>query len=103
MQRSLITGHNNNRHLTIEELENNIGGLPITDQKLQELFDSLDTEHNGYLPIEEVKAFYRCLEHYGLDPTDAEVEAEVRKYSKSDDNYMTFDEFCCLMLNFAQR
>ncbi|EAN83340.1 hypothetical protein C3747_85g833c [Trypanosoma cruzi] len=103
MQRSLIAGHNNNRHLNYEELENNIGGLPITENKLQELFDSLDTEHNGYLAIEDVKVFYKGLEHYGLDPTDAEVANEIRKYAKSDDNFMTFDEFCCLMLNFAQR
>ncbi|KEG12857.1 hypothetical protein DQ04_01371040 [Trypanosoma grayi] len=103
MQRSLLPGHNNNRHLSVEELENNIGGLPITDNKLQELFDSLDTEHNGYLSIEDVKQFYKSLEHYGLEPTDMEVVNEIKKYAKSDDNFMTYDEFCCLMLNFAQR
>ncbi|KAG8343756.1 EF hand domain [Trypanosoma vivax] len=103
MQRSLIPGHNNNRHLTVEELENNIGGLPITENKLQELFESLDKEHSGYLPIEVVKQFYKGLEHYGLEPTDAEVDNEIRKYAKSDENFMAYNEFCCLMLSFAQR
>ncbi|CBH17990.1 EF-hand domain pair, putative [Trypanosoma equiperdum] len=103
MQQSLIPGHNNNRHLTVEEIENNIGGLAITDNKLQELFDSLDVERTGYLPIGEVKKFYKGLEHYGLEPTDAEIESEMKKFAKSDENFMSYDEFCCLMLSFAQR
>ena len=102
-RRPQIAGHNNNRHLTAEELESNIGGLPITEGKLRELFDQMDVNHNGYLEFNEVKKFYKVYENYGLEPTDKEVEDAIRRYAKSEDNIVTFDEFCCLVLNLAQR
>lgn len=103
MRRAYLPGHNNNRHLTPEELDNNIEGLPVTDHKLRELFDSYDVNHNGYLEFDEVKKFYRSFENYGLEPTDAEVERAIRVYAKSADNRVSFDEFCCLVLSLARR
>lgn len=103
MRRTFISGHNNNRHLTGEELENNIGGLPVTDPKLRELFDSYDANHNGYLEFDEVKKIYNSFENFGLPPTDAEIIRDIRTYAKSADNRVSFDEFCCLILSLARR
>lgn len=103
MNRSKIAGHNNNRHLTQDEVSNNIGGLAVTEDKLREIFESYDVNRNGYLDLNEVKKLYRDQESYGLEPTDAEAEAFIRKYAKSPDNQVTFDEFCCLWLALAQR
>ena len=103
MRRSQISGHNNNRHLTSEELDNNIGGLPVTDVKLRELFDSYDTNHNGYLEFNEVKKIYDSFENFGLPPTDAEITRDIRNYAKSADDRVSFDEFCCLILSLARR
>lgn len=102
MQRSLIPGHNSNRHLTNDEIENNIGGLPVTDNRIQELFDNLDTEHTGVVGFEAVKQFYLGLEHYGLEPSDREAEELVQKYASTYSDALTYDEFSCLVLSLAQ-
>jgi hypothetical protein len=102
-RKQFLAGHNNNRHLTSEEMENNIEGLPITENRLRELFNSYDTNQNGYLEMDEVKKIYKQYESFGLEPSDREVEEFIRKYAKSADNIVTFDEFCCIILNLAQR
>ena len=103
MRRSLIQGHNANRHLTSEELENNIGELPVTEPKVRELFDKLDVNGNNFLDFSEVKQFYKSFDNYGLMPSDAEIEAQIRKYAKRPDNKLSFDEFMCIVLSIAQR
>ncbi|CCW69266.1 unnamed protein product [Phytomonas sp. Hart1] len=102
MQKSLIPGHNNSRHLSSEELENNIGGLPVTENRIQEIFDALDVEHSGTVSIDVVKDFYTSLEHYGLELTEKEVDALVRKYANTKDDSLTYDEFACFILNLTQ-
>jgi Ca2+-binding EF-hand superfamily protein len=103
LHRSYIAGHNNNRHLSHEELESNIGGLPITEPKLRELFDSLDTNRCGVLDVNDVKKFYKSFDNYGAVTSDREVEEQIRRYARSDDNTVSFDEFCCIVLSIAQR
>lgn len=102
MQRSLIPGHNNNRHLTQDELENNIGGLPITDNRIQEIFESLDTEHTQTVSIESVKDFLESVEHYGLEMSESQTDAYVRKYAHTFPDALTYDEFSCFVLGLAQ-
>lgn len=102
MQRSLIPNHNNNRHLGYDEVENNIGGLPVTDNRIQDLFDSLDVDHSGTVPVEVVKKFYLSLEHYGVSPTEKEVDEKVRKYAMTSEDALTYDEFACFALSLAQ-
>lgn len=102
MQQSLIPGHNNNRHLAYDEVENNIGGLPVTDNRIQDLFDSLDVDHSGTVSVEVVKKFYMGLEHYGVDLSDKEVDETVRKYATTYDDSLTYDEFACFVLGLAQ-
>jgi Ca2+-binding EF-hand superfamily protein len=103
MRKSVIPGHNNNRHLTGDELEHNIGDLPVTEPKIRELFDKLDVNGNGLLDFNEVKKFYKSFENYGLEPTDSEIEAQMRKYAKRPDGKLNFDEFTCIVLTLAQR
>ena len=98
-----VSGHNNNRHLAPEEIESNIGSLPVTEAALRELFNKYDVNKNGFLELNEVKQIYTSFENFGLEPTDKEVEGWIRKYAKSADNIVTFDEFCCLILSIAQR
>jgi len=100
--RSLIVGHNKARHLSAEEVENNIGGLPVTDNRIQELFDSLDAEHIGTVSLDSVKAFYMGLEHYGLEPSESEVDELMRKYARTEADSLTYDEFACFVLSLAQ-
>lgn len=101
-KRPALAGHNNKRHLSTEEIENNIGGLPVTDDRLRELFKSLDKNSNGMLSLDEVKTFYASVDHYGLSPSEQEIDETVRKYSHTKNNCLTYDEFCCLVLKMAQ-
>lgn len=103
MKRSLIPGHNNNRHLTHDELENNIGGLPVTEPKIRELFDAMDVNRNGVLDFNEVKKFYKSFETFGHEYSDKEINDHIRYYAKSPDNLVSFDEFACLVLSLARR
>ncbi|CBZ26215.1 conserved hypothetical protein [Leishmania mexicana MHOM/GT/2001/U1103] len=102
MQQSLIPGHNNNRHLTYEEVENNIGGLPVTDNRIQDLFDSLDVDHSGAVSVEVVKRFYMGLEHYGVDLSDKELDEMVRKHAATHEESLNYEEFACFVLSLAQ-
>jgi Ca2+-binding EF-hand superfamily protein len=103
MHRSPIPGHNNNRHLSAEEMDNNIGGLAVSDHKLREIFDQYDENHNGFLEFNEVKKMVKAQEHFGLVPSDMEVETMMKKFVKSVDGKVRFDEFACLWLHIAQR
>eukprot|EP01012_Entosiphon_sulcatum_P067772 TRINITY_DN97594_c0_g1_i1.p1 TRINITY_DN97594_c0_g1~~TRINITY_DN97594_c0_g1_i1.p1 ORF type:complete len:105 (-),score=31.53 TRINITY_DN97594_c0_g1_i1:120-434(-) len=104
MKRSYIGQKKNttSRHLGADELENNIGGLPVTDNKLRELFHSLDTNGNGFLDFQEMKEVYKSFDNYGLEYTDREIENHIMKYH-SGDGKVTFDEFACIVLSLAQR
>ena len=64
--RNLTPGHNNNRHLTYNEVENSIGGFPVTDNRIQDLFDSRDVEHTGTVSVDVLKGFLGSLEHFGV-------------------------------------
>ncbi len=103
LRRSYLNNHDNCRHLTPEELENNVGGLAVTQDKLREIFNALDTNRNNLLEFNEVKKYYEKQDNYGLAWTDKQIEADIRKYTNRPDGKVTFDEFCCLVLHLAQR
>jgi Ca2+-binding EF-hand superfamily protein len=94
--------HSVNRPLTADELECNINGLAVTDNKLREQFALLDEDGNGWIPYEIMVDFFKQQESFGLEPTDAEVALAIGKYHNGD-NRITYDEFCCIMLSIAQR
>jgi len=89
------------RHLTPEELEMNIGGLAVTDNKLRELFNSLDTSGNGTLSTDEIKEYMRGREHFGLTPTDDELHRKITRYHKGSGE-VTFEEFAAIVLHLAR-
>lgn len=103
MRKSVIPGHNNQRHLSNDELENNIGGLPVTEPKIRELFDSLDVNEDGALSFTEVKKFYTTFDNFGVVHSDREIEAQMKKYTTRADGKVGFDEFMCMILHIAQR
>jgi Ca2+-binding EF-hand superfamily protein len=104
LRRNYLGGNFDNcRHLSAEELENNIGGLAVTNEKLRETFDALDTNRNGFLEFNEVKKYYEKQENFGLMWTDKQIEADLRKYTSRPDGKVTFEEFCCIVLHLAQR
>ena len=51
---SQIRGHNNNRHLTAEELEHNIGNIAVSDNALREIFERTDINNSGYVERDEL-------------------------------------------------
>jgi len=94
-------GDANNRHLTPEELDNNIGGLAVTEPKLRELFNQLDTSGNGYLSVDELKAWMKVQEHYGLEPTDEQLVRRIRQYHPGTGE-VGFEEFAAIVLHLAR-
>lgn len=72
-------------------------GDAIYENELRELFSFYDTKHNGYLDRLEFKKVYSNMEHYGLEPTQSQIDALFRRYSHGSDK-MYFNEFCVLML-----
>eukprot|EP01007_Sphenomonas_quadrangularis_P001235 NODE_2150_length_666_cov_162.529984_g1813_i0.p1 GENE.NODE_2150_length_666_cov_162.529984_g1813_i0~~NODE_2150_length_666_cov_162.529984_g1813_i0.p1 ORF type:complete len:103 (-),score=17.87 NODE_2150_length_666_cov_162.529984_g1813_i0:276-584(-) len=100
---TLIRKHNTNRHLSTDELENNINGLPVTETRLRELFDQYDTNGNGFIDENEMKNIYKSFENFGVETSEDEVHSIVSKYSVRKDGKVTFDQFCVIMLSLAQR
>eukprot|EP01063_Lacrimia_lanifica_P038220 TRINITY_DN805_c0_g3_i1.p2 TRINITY_DN805_c0_g3~~TRINITY_DN805_c0_g3_i1.p2 ORF type:complete len:130 (+),score=59.26 TRINITY_DN805_c0_g3_i1:60-392(+) len=99
-----VQGHNSNRHLGGEELENNIGGLPVTESRLREMFNMYDTDGSGYLSREEVRKLYEEFDNFGVTYSDREIDAIIAKYAIGvNDGKVDFEEFCCIVLSIAQR
>eukprot|EP00796_Vickermania_ingenoplastis_P005422 gene5422-3907_t len=69
----------------------------IYENELRELFSLYDTTRCGYLDREEFKKVYLNMEHYGLEPTNSEIDALFKRYSHGS-NKLYFNEFCVLML-----
>eukprot|EP00998_Keelungia_sp_KM082_P012473 NODE_881_length_1582_cov_50.964948_g870_i0.p1 GENE.NODE_881_length_1582_cov_50.964948_g870_i0~~NODE_881_length_1582_cov_50.964948_g870_i0.p1 ORF type:complete len:504 (-),score=143.43 NODE_881_length_1582_cov_50.964948_g870_i0:69-1361(-) len=84
-------------------LENNIGGLVITEKRLRQAFHELDLNANGYLDAEEFKALYNTFENFGVELDPREVEETVKKFKLMDDGRLSFEEFAMLMCRVAQR
>eukprot|EP00756_Hemistasia_phaeocysticola_P005602 Hpha_TRINITY_DN1341_c0_g1::TRINITY_DN1341_c0_g1_i1::g.93323::m.93323/K02183/CALM; calmodulin len=97
------TGHNRNRIVDEDEMQNNIGGLMTTDKQLRDLFEEYDVDKSGYLDKVEVKRLYSSFENFGVDYTDEEIDAHVSKYAIRDDGKVTFDEFCAIVLSIVNR
>eukprot|EP01065_Artemidia_motanka_P047373 TRINITY_DN7416_c0_g1_i1.p1 TRINITY_DN7416_c0_g1~~TRINITY_DN7416_c0_g1_i1.p1 ORF type:complete len:145 (+),score=55.34 TRINITY_DN7416_c0_g1_i1:74-508(+) len=97
-------GHNSNRHLTPDELECNIGGLRVTESRLRELFDHYDRDKSGLLERDEVRELYATQENFGVEYTDAEIDAQIAKHEVGrPDGKVSFEEFATLFLSLAQR
>eukprot|EP00658_Telonema_sp_P-2_P011749 TRINITY_DN14501_c0_g1_i1.p1 TRINITY_DN14501_c0_g1~~TRINITY_DN14501_c0_g1_i1.p1 ORF type:complete len:117 (-),score=26.67 TRINITY_DN14501_c0_g1_i1:174-524(-) len=69
----------------------------ISDGQLRKEFKKYDSNNNGSLDRQEFKRAYMNMEHYGLEPTQSEVDRLFSRYGGGD--RVTFDEFCVIMLN----
>ena len=102
MRRAYIPGHNNNRHLTGDELEHNIGNIDISEAALREKFEKYDTNNSGYIERAELaKLIKDRTADFGLPASDSECERIMSKYGGSD-NRLNFQEFSCVWLSLAQ-
>ena len=88
---------------SLDQLEKNVGQLPVTDEQLRLKFSELDSEGAGTLPRDEFVQFYKNLQGFGIPHTDKEVNRVLEKYLPRGSTRITYDEFCLIMLNFATR
>ena len=88
---------------SLDQLERNVGQLPVTDEQLRLKFAELDVEGKGCLARDEFTAFYKGLQGFGIPHTDKEVARVMGKYLAPGGGRVTYDEFCLVMLNFAAR
>jgi len=99
-----LRGHNSNRHLSEEELGNNIGGLPVTEQRLREMFNTYDVDGSGFLEFAEVKDLYDKFDNFGVQYSEREIHEQIAKHTiGQNDGKVSFEEFCCIFLSIAQR
>jgi Ran GTPase-activating protein (RanGAP) involved in mRNA processing and transport len=82
------------------EMENNLGGLLITDDQLRREFNRLDVNGSGYLEAEEMKNIYSSLEHFGVKYTQHDLDWLVRE--AGDGERVSFDQFCVLYLKLVR-
>eukprot|EP00998_Keelungia_sp_KM082_P008554 NODE_473_length_1897_cov_4.087571_g466_i0.p1 GENE.NODE_473_length_1897_cov_4.087571_g466_i0~~NODE_473_length_1897_cov_4.087571_g466_i0.p1 ORF type:complete len:598 (-),score=95.89 NODE_473_length_1897_cov_4.087571_g466_i0:39-1832(-) len=86
----------------VSRLQNNIGGLPLTEKQLRALFDHYDVDKNCSLSKREITAIYKSFDSYGLD--DGKQMSEIiSKFDMMGDGTVSYDEFAILMLKLAQR
>ena len=76
---------------------NDVSGCAISDGQLRKEFRKFDADNSGSLDRREFKRAYMNMEHYGLEPTQSEVDRIFSRYGGGD--RVTFDEFCVIMLN----
>eukprot|EP01063_Lacrimia_lanifica_P002863 TRINITY_DN1154_c1_g1_i1.p1 TRINITY_DN1154_c1_g1~~TRINITY_DN1154_c1_g1_i1.p1 ORF type:complete len:745 (+),score=320.23 TRINITY_DN1154_c1_g1_i1:73-2235(+) len=88
---------------SLQSLETNIGGLPITEEALRRKFNELDVDGNGYLDREEFGAIYSSFQNFGMMCTQQEVETMMMKHRVMDDGRVHFEEFAVIMLALARR
>lgn len=73
----------------------------IFEDELRMLFKKYDTAKVGCLDRNQFKKVYCKMEHYGLEPSQVEVDQLFTKYAKGSDKIF-FDEFCIFMLQRVQ-
>ena len=81
-------------------MERNLGGLLVTDDQLRREFNKLDVNGDGTLDAEEFKGIYACLEQFGVELTQQDLDVAVRKHGAVKGR-VTFDQFCVLILAFV--
>lgn len=76
--------------------------LPVTENRIEEVFQQLDVEQAGTVRFEEAVDFYLSLEHFGLEPTQEDAEKYVGKFAATLPGALTYDEFSCFILSIAR-
>ena len=90
----------NRRRMPLNDPENNIGNLCVSDAQLRMQFSLWDKDGNGYLSVSEFEPLYaKAAAACVLDSDRKRMRRMVDKYAK--DGKIFFDEFCVLMLQLA--
>eukprot|EP00796_Vickermania_ingenoplastis_P008169 gene8169-5698_t len=76
--------------------------LPVTENRIEEVFNQLDVENAGVVRFEEAVDFYLSLEHFGLEPTKEDAEQFISRFAATTPGALTYDEFACFILSIAQ-
>ena len=76
---------------------NDVSGVAISEHQLKREFAKYDKNGTGYLSRADFKKAYLSMEHYGLVPSQAQIDAMFNKYGS--DERLSFNEFCVLMLH----
>eukprot|EP01006_Ploeotia_vitrea_P005266 TRINITY_DN116831_c0_g1_i1.p1 TRINITY_DN116831_c0_g1~~TRINITY_DN116831_c0_g1_i1.p1 ORF type:complete len:285 (+),score=35.92 TRINITY_DN116831_c0_g1_i1:51-905(+) len=80
----------------------NVDLTSLTDEgKLREFFNSIDTDGNGYLEVDEMIMLYKTFDDFGLDSAESAVQKIVKQYNMLDDNKVSYDEFALLMMKLV--
>lgn len=85
-------------HNALPNHHDSMVGDSIFEDELRQLFIRFDRDGLGYLDRNSFKKVYMSMEQYGLEPTQAEIDNQIAKYSRGS-NKIFFDEFCVLMLH----
>lgn len=70
---------------------------PVVDSHLREEFLKFDTTRNGFLDRKEFAELYRNMENFGVQPTRRAIDALFASVC-GNDNRVSYEEFCVLML-----
>eukprot|EP00755_Sulcionema_specki_P020780 Sspe_Gene.12766::Locus_4358_Transcript_1_1_Confidence_1.000_Length_3192::g.12766::m.12766 len=78
-----------------------VSGVPFTDEMLRQEFRRMDADGTGFLSRSEFKKVYQEMEWCGLEPSDREIDRLFSQFG-GDDDKLSYDEFCVLMLHRAR-
>jgi hypothetical protein len=61
-------------------------------------FSSLDHDHEGWIPVSDMRRVYLSYDGYGVAESTAEIDKMISVMGIRKDGKVTFDEYCILML-----
>jgi Ca2+-binding EF-hand superfamily protein len=72
--------------------------VAVCDDDLSEEFCKIDTERTGLISRSTFATVYAALEHYGLPPSRDEIERLMNRFCLAKPGFVTYEEFCVIML-----
>ena len=77
---------------------------PVSDPDLRSLFKSLDIERCGYLSKEDLREYCYAQDTIGLDQfKEKQIETALSECHLLGPKLVSYEEFCTIVLKFAQR
>eukprot|EP01012_Entosiphon_sulcatum_P010053 TRINITY_DN1580_c0_g1_i1.p1 TRINITY_DN1580_c0_g1~~TRINITY_DN1580_c0_g1_i1.p1 ORF type:complete len:535 (-),score=68.54 TRINITY_DN1580_c0_g1_i1:7-1611(-) len=91
------------RNPSIAEGSLTIQGVCDSEERLRALFDFIDVDKSGFITHGEMTQLYASLEKFGVETNGREALHEpMFRHSFLDQEKLSFDEFCIIMLKIAQ-